>query len=326
MTSPLLVSTHDTPRLISDPLESFSAIADRWRPPNKVDGLWELSSLTALPPAEERALQRDAQVRWLRMTKAPRLVQTSRGHQRLIYDPLYLERDGVTLLIDGKGHIHLVNSRLIAENIVTDNGGTALLKNTWNSAGSAVAIMNHILISFANQGCTTQTGATINNASGAQTSIACAALPAAIPANATVSWSYGTTNAETWTVTAAGAAAAATSIPVNSQTTAGGHTHTAGDNIVPIPTVTDNPSSINNVADSGALSAGAFTFSGTGAGNRQVQIVFTFGTGTTAGNYTEAYTANSGTPAAGIYASHLIFPSQTINSTTSLQLTILEKL
>ena len=219
-------------------------------------------------------------------------------------------------------------SEVWCRNIVTDNGATSLLKNLWNNAGSAVAIMNHLVIAFGNQAYAVQTGAAINNASGAQTSIACSGgvQAAAFGNSVSITWSYGTTNAETWTTgSSAPGNQGATSITVVSQTTVSGHTHSAGDFVVNIPLTSDNPASVSNSADSGALPGGDFTFSGTGAGNRQVQIQFTFSTSTAAGAYTESYTSNAGTIASNSTANHLIFPPQTINSTTSLQLTITEK-
>jgi hypothetical protein len=218
-------------------------------------------------------------------------------------------------------------SEVWARNIVTDNGALAMLKNTWYSSGSQVTIMDYILISFNNQAYAVQTGATINTGSGAQTTIACAGGVqfANFGATKAITWSYGTANAETWT-TASGSPGniGATSITVGSQT-AGAVSHIAGDSIVPQPTTSDNPSSLTNAASSGALPSGDFAYSGAGAGLRQVVISYTFSVATAAGEYTEAYTANATSMAANASASHLIFPPQTINNTTSLAFTLTEK-
>jgi hypothetical protein len=39
--------------------------------------------------------------------------------------------------------------RIWARNVITDNGATAALKNTWNNAGSAISIFNQIAVAAA---------------------------------------------------------------------------------------------------------------------------------------------------------------------------------
>lgn len=211
---------------------------------------------------------------------------------------------------------------LWTKNIVTDTGGTAMLKNTWNNAGSAVGIMNQIAIA-AQQGSTTLTTALTANATGV-TSLAVAALPAAIPSGTVLTLGYGTGNTQNVT-TSALAALNATSITVTSFTV-NATGFTIGSAVVPVPTTSDNPSSVTGAQYSGALSSGAFTFSGTGAGNRQVVISFTFNGGSfTAGNYTEAYTCNANPIVAASTASHLITTPMSLNTNTNLTVTITEK-
>ncbi len=212
--------------------------------------------------------------------------------------------------------------RLWVKNIVTDTGATGMLKNTWNSAGSAIAIFNQIAIA-ANAGSTTLTVALAANAAGV-VSISVAALPAAIASGTVITLGYGTGN--TQNVTANGIAAAlATSITVNSFTV-NATGFTVGNNVVPVPTTADNPATVAGAQYSGALAAGAFTFSGTGAGNRQVVITFTFNGGSfTAGNYTEAYTTNANPIVAGATATHLITMPMALNTTSNLTITITEK-
>lgn len=207
------------------------------------------------------------------------------------------------------------------KNVITDNGATAMLKNTWNNAGSAVSIMNEIAIA-ANAGSTTLTTALTNGQTGV-VSLAVAALPASIPSGTSLVIGYGTGQTQTVT-TSALASSGATSISVTSFTA--NAAYAIGTNVVPSPTTSDNPSSVSGAQYSGALSAGAFTFSGTGAGNRQVVISYTFNGGSfTAGNYTEAYTCNANPIVAGATASHLITTPMALNTSTSLTVTITEK-
>lgn len=317
MASPLLLAIKSPTMLpVSPETASIHDIAAHWRPAEATDALWELTRINHadLSRLEARSLRKDPLV--------CRLIadRTDQGKQR---EPLYLERDGATILIDKHNRVRLVASRLIAENIVTDTGATAMLKNTWNNAGSAVGIFNQIAIDT-NAGSTTLTSALAANTSGV-TSISVAATPASIASGTTLTLGYGTGNTQN-IVTSALANAGATSITVTSFTV-NATGFSIGANVVPNPTTSDNPSSLGGTsAYSGALSSGAFTFSGTGAGNRQVSIQFTFSTSTTAGSYTEAWTVNTNPVAAtGETASHLIFPVQTINSSTSLQITIVEK-
>lgn len=212
--------------------------------------------------------------------------------------------------------------RIWTKNVVTDTGGTAMLKNIWNNAGSAVSIFNQIAIA-AQAGSTTLTTALAANATG-QTSLAVAALPAAIPSGTTLTLGYGGVAPQN-IVTSALAAIGATSITVTSFTV-NSTGFIVGSNVVPVPTTSDNPSSVTGAQYSGALSSGAFAFSGTGAGNRQVVITFAFTGGSfTAGNYTEAYTCNANPIVAGSTASHLITTPMPLNSTTNLTVTITEK-
>lgn len=215
-----------------------------------------------------------------------------------------------------------VNNRMLVKNIITDNGGISLLKNLWNSSGSAVSIMSHVVASP--NGCST----TLTSATGtsAITSLSVAALPAAIANGATMTIGYGGGTTQTVTINNSGGySAGATSLTVNSFTPS--INYPIGTALVAIPSVTDNPSSVSGSVDSGALSSGAFTYTATsGTGNRQCQIVATL-TGTTgnAGNYTEAYTSNAGTIASNSTASHVIFPAFALNSTTNEQITLVER-
>ena len=217
--------------------------------------------------------------------------------------------------------------RIWTKNIVTDNGALGMLKNTWNNAGSVVAIFNQIAID-ANVGSSTLTTALTNGQTGI-VSLAVAALPAAIPATTggvatTLTVGYG--GASTQTVTVASAASqGATSISVNSFTS--NANYAIGANVVPNVATGENPSSVTGAQYSGALGSGAFTFSGAGAGNRQVVISFTYAAGSfTAGNYTSVWTTNANPIVAGATATHLTTSPMAYGSSTSLTINITEKI
>lgn len=213
-----------------------------------------------------------------------------------------------------------VYERSIAKNVITDNGGISLLKNLWNSSGSAVTIMNHVVVS-PNGACSKLTAAT---GTSPITTLSINALPAALSNGATLTLGYGGGNAQTVTLNAS-ASSGATSLTVVSFTPA--INFPIGTDICAIPSVTDNPSSVSGTVDSGALAGGAFTYNATsGTGNRNVVIVATInGTSGNAGTYTEAYTSNNATIGTGTTASHVIFPGFVLNASSNEQLTITEK-
>lgn len=214
-----------------------------------------------------------------------------------------------------------VLQRIWQPNVVTDTGATAMLKNTWNNAGSAVGIFNQIALS-PNAGSTTLTMALSNGVSSG-TSLAVAALPAAIASGTTITVGFGTGNTQNF-VTTALASALATSISVTAQNA--NFSYPVGSNVVPVPTTSDNPSSVANAIYSGALSSGAFAFSGTGANNRQVVITFLFsGVSFTAGIYTEMYTTNANPIVTGSTANHLITTQMNLNSGTNVTAVCTEK-
>lgn len=215
-----------------------------------------------------------------------------------------------------------VYERSVFCNTITDNGGISLLKNLWNSAGSAVSIMSHVVVSP--NGCSTTLTSTTGTS--AITTLSVAALPAAIANGATMTIGYGGGTTQTVTINNSGGySAGATSLTVNSFTPS--INYPIGTALVAIPSVTDNPSSVSGSVDSGALSSGAFTYNATtGTGNRNVVIVATItGTSGNAGNYTEAYTSNNAAIGTGTTASHVIFPAFVLNSTTSESITLTEK-
>lgn len=235
----------------------------------------------------------------------------ARDHGSLgLWEIKRFNRDGKTL------------SRLWLKNVITDTGATAMLKNTFNNAGSAVSIFNQIAITT-NAGSTTLTTALTNGQTGV-VSLAVAALPAAIPSGTTLTVGFGSGQTQN-VVTSALASAGATSISVTSYTS--NAAYAIGTNVVPVPTTSDNPSSLGGtVAYSGALPGGDFTFSGTGLGNRQVVIVYTFAAGSTTGNFTEAWMVNTNpVGATGETAVHAIFVAQPVNSGAGATITMTEK-
>jgi hypothetical protein len=189
-----------------------------------------------------------------------------------------------------------VTKREITRNTVTDHGAVNILACAIANATPS-SVFNNILITN-NSGSTTLTTALTNGQTGV-TSLAVAAIPAAIPLdypapiNTTptqLQVGYGTGQTQTVTVNAA-ATQAATSITTVSYTS--NAAYAIGTNVVPLPNVGENPSNANLTANatsplsqySGNLSSGAFTYNATtGAGNRNVVVTFTFANATNGGS------------------------------------------
>lgn len=191
--------------------------------------------------------------------------------------------------------------RVWSNKVLTDQGALNVLSGVINNAVASAAF-NNLYINN-NDGSTTLTTALTNGQTGV-TSLAVAALPAAIPSGTQIQIGYGTGQTQTVT-TSASAAQGATSISVTSFTS--NAAYAIGTAVVPVPQVTDNPTNTNLKANqssvveqySGNLSSGAFTNSGaaSGAGNRWVQVAFVFknstnGGSTANGNYTSQWLVN----------------------------------
>src|SRR2546430_31272 len=134
-----------------------------------------------------------------------------------------------------------------AKNVITDNGGISLLKNLWNSAGSAVAIGSHVTVSpngFA-------TKLTVASGTSPITTLSVQALVNGLANGSTMTLGYGGATPQTVTLNAI-ANAGNTSLTVVSFTPSANFP--IGTDIVAIPSVTDNPSSVSGTVDSGALS------------------------------------------------------------------------
>jgi len=195
-----------------------------------------------------------------------------------------------------------------------------MLKNLWNSAGSAIAIGSHVTVSpngFATK---------LTSATGVSpiTTLSVTALINGLANSSTMTLGYNGATPQTVTLNAI-ANAGNTSLTVVSFTPSANFP--IGTDIVAIPSVTDNPSSVSGTIDSGALSAGAFTYNATtGLGNRNVVIVATIvGTSGNAGTYSEAYTGNNATIGTGTTFSHIIIPGFVLNSSSNETLTLTEK-
>lgn len=214
------------------------------------------------------------------------------GKTKGIWEIIRSDRDGNVL------------ERLWNMNVVTDAGAISLLKRGCNSAGATLPNLFNQIAMTNGSGSTTLTTALTNGQTNI-TSLAVAALPAAIPATTggvATQVTIGFGSAQTQVVTlSGGASAGATSISVNSFTA--NAAYGIGTAVVPLPNVAEDPSSLVGtlVSYSGALSTGAFTFTPTsGAGNRTDLVTFQFTTagGTSVGNYTDFWIVNTN-PVAG---------------------------
>ncbi len=228
-----------------------------------------------------------------------------------------------------------VVQRVFNKNVVTDQGAVNILQRAINSSGATLpALFNNLAITN-NSGSSTLTTALTNGQTGV-TSLAVAALPAAIPSGTTIQLGYGTGQTQN-VVTSASAAQGATSITVTSFTS--NAAYAIGTNVVPLPGVADNPANSAAITAnattgliqfSGNLATGAFTFNATtGAGNRNVVVSYTFANsvngGTTPnGVYTDNWIVNvnaSGSLAAGVYVAHEINTQMQCNNNNNITAT-----
>jgi len=290
--------------------ETFSEFTDLFTPKEGPLGLWALESLQELASSDSSALLRDRQIRQMLRDHEERLP-----NGRVRRHALRVKREHEVFYIDRQRHVTRISDATWCKNVITDIGATAMLKNTWYASGSQIAIFNQIAITTDEA----STTLTTNTGTSAITTLSVAALPKAYGTGLTMTIGYGTGTTQTVTLNG-NASAGATSITVNSFTPS--IDYPAGTFLVPIPLVTDNPSSLGGTsAYSGAITSGHFAYSGTGAGSRQVIIDNTFNTSTTAGSYRGTYTTNANPVASGSTGSHLIHNAKTIDSTTSLLIT-----
>lgn len=198
-----------------------------------------------------------------------------------------------------------------SKNAVTDNGALNTLKNSFAASSGAVAVYNVMAIASDAGSCKTSSSI----AAGSVTSIPVTGLAATIASGSQIIVGYGTANATTCTLSAT-ASSGATSISVSSVTIPAGGIASGAD-VVPIPVVTDNPSSLTGAAYLSLVSGDYAYTAGSGAGNRTCTITKKFpGASTTAGTYTSARMSNANPVATGSVGATLYLPQATINSST----------
>ncbi len=244
-----------------------------------------------------------------------------------------------------------VKKREITKNVVTDNGAVNILASAIANASNANP-WNNLYINN-NSGSTTLTTALTNGQTGV-TSLAVAAIPAAIPLDypapisSTVTQltvGYGTGQTQTVSMNAA-ATQGATSLTTVSYTS--NAAYAIGTNVVPLPNVGENPSNANLKANqssvveqySGTISSGGFTYNATtGAGNRNVVVTFVFknstnGGSTANGSYTDAWLVNVTSASSnattgnfvGNYIAHEINTPMIVNNSNNVTVTITIKI
>jgi len=229
-------------------------------------------------------------------------------------------------------------------NVVTDDGAIEILKCAINNAVPA-AVFNNIYINN-NSGSTTLTTA-LTNGQTAVVSLAVAALPAAIPLNnitpatgvTNILVGYGTAQTQQVVMNAAAVLGAVALTTVSYTSNAA---YAIGSPVVPVPVVSENPTNTNLKvnqtgtvveSNSGALSAGAYTFTATtGAGNRNVVVTFTFktaanGGSATIGNYTDAWLCNVlSAPTTNNYICHEVNTPMRCDNSNNVTVTITIKI
>ena len=238
------------------------------------------------------------------------------------------------------------------KNVVTDHGAVNILASAIASASNS-SQWNNIYINN-NSGSTTLTVATGTGAIATGANLSVAALPAAVPLDypapisstvTQVTLGYGGGTTQTLNINASNSQGATT---LNIVGFTPSINYPIGTAIVPLPNVGENPTNTNLKANqssvvemySGNLSSGAFTYSATtGAGNRSVQVSFTFANSTNGGStpngaYTDAWLTNVNTGATntttgnfvGNYINHVINTPMTVNNSNNITVTITIKL
>jgi hypothetical protein len=203
-----------------------------------------------------------------------------------------------------------IMERVIAKNVLTDSGALALLK----VIGSAAPTLYYNHLQLSANALTAQVSSAMSTTG--VTSIPVISGGASFTNGMSITLGYGTANAETLTV---GSGSTSTSIVCSATT----KTHSANDWVVQNPLTSDNPSSVTSGYDSGALASGAFTYSGVGAGNRQVQVIYDFPANASApgSGYTDLWIASAATIASNTTAAHLTRSPLLVNGTTGANVT-----
>jgi hypothetical protein len=232
--------------------------------------------------------------------------------------------------------------RVWAPNVVTDNGAINILASAIANASNANP-WNNILITNNDASCTLAAQPGVSPT----TSINVTALPAALPANSNIQVGFGGATKQTIVgpsgITAQGVSGSLT-VPSWTPTI----NYPIGTAVVPVPSVTDNPTNAGLVANattghtsySGVIASGGFVYTPTtGAGNRQVVVTFVFKDATNGGStivdyYTSCWLVNvtSGASNAttglfvGNYIDHLINTPMRVDDSNNCTATVTVKL
>jgi hypothetical protein len=198
-----------------------------------------------------------------------------------------------------------------AQNVITDNGALNALKNIFFSTGGTITVYN--VMGIAPDAGSCKTSSSIS--AGSITSVPITGLAASIPSGTQIKIGYGIAN-ETLATTSSLTSSGATTIAVTSVTIPSGGIP-AGADVVPVPLVTDNPSSLSSAAYL-SLASGDYAYTaGSGSGNRVCTVTKKFpGASTTAGTYTSARLSNANPVASGSVGATLYLPQATINGST----------
>ena len=221
------------------------------------------------------------------------------------------------------------------ENQITDNGALSLFKNLMNGTSAGIAVANIIAIDASLGFATVGVGGIASG--GTVTSVPIGSLTGpTIPSGTTLVINAGQSTTLTVTTTAA-ITSASTSVTVSSVSgPASAIPAGAGIRYAYSSVPSTDAASLTSASYTSALPNGQFAFSGTGVGNRQMQVTtntaYNFSTtGTpaaTAGAYTSAWLVNANPVAstANTFV-HLVFDTlQTVGTNQNVQVTIIEKL
>lgn len=197
--------------------------------------------------------------------------------------------------------------RRVIKNVMTDYGVLTMLHIMGTSAEAQY--FNHLQLS---------TGAETAQVSTAMGTTGVTAIPVisngvAFTNGMLVTLGFGSANAEIVTI---GNGSTATSIVCSATT----KTHSVNDWVVQNPSTSDNPSSVTNGYDSGALASGAFVYTGSGAAGRQIRIAYDFPANSSApgSGYTDLWVASAAIIASNTTAAHLTASPWIVNATTGI--------
>jgi hypothetical protein len=241
---------------------------------------------------------------------------------------------GIWMIKQINNHTGEVELLQVCENTLTDNGALSLWKNCINATSAGIAVANIIAIDQS-LGYTTTTANIA--AGGTVTSITVGSLTGPTIANgSTILVGAGTGNTLTLTLTQAITGAGTYTV---SSATGPASQINSGANVRVIPATTDASSLSAPVSYTAALPAGQFTISGSGSGNRSMQVTnsgnYLFSTTSnsnpstaTAANYTAAWIVNANPVAStGNTFVHVAFDAPvSVSSSSSGQITIIEKI